>query len=74
MRENSAAADIELTADERAELETSIEPRRIRSSFEERSRLAVRRMLYSDSGELNAAGKLVDKGRDAAKALKSKIR
>jgi diketogulonate reductase-like aldo/keto reductase len=74
MIENSRAACVRLTPQDRAALVSSIKPRRIRSQLEERVRLVVRRTLYSRSGQLNGRGRVVENSRDLLRRARTALR
>jgi diketogulonate reductase-like aldo/keto reductase len=74
IRENAEAARVQLSDEDRADLEASVQPRRVRSGIEERARLVVRRTIYTPDGRLTAAGRMIEQARDGIRAVKSRIR
>jgi diketogulonate reductase-like aldo/keto reductase len=73
MAENWLAEQLTLTEPEIAILESSVRPRRERMETEERIRRAIRRRLYTSSGELSGLGRLIHSARDSARALKGRL-
>lgn len=74
IRDNWRAEELHLTLAEIEELSSSVTPRRRRGETEENLRLALRRRLYSPSGELTAAGRFVHAARDSARNLGRRAR